>query len=213
MSGSNVKAPLFLSDLMSIFCILSVTMLKSMKPLQKFILYSLLLSLVACASSQNKATPEQVSALEEMVANKHFEIRALWAQPLVTQSMNSIANAGLLPPGSTANRIEITGAANYFKMVGDSVMADLPFFGERRMGGGYNQNKGGIVFEGIPRDLTIVPTKKDNGETIRFSINGDSEGYQVIAQLYPNGTARLNISSTHRTNMWFQGDLVPFKEE
>ncbi|MBR9853980.1 MAG: DUF4251 domain-containing protein [Algicola sp.] len=184
-----------------------------MKSLLKLTAYLLLLASMACASTQNKATPEQISALEKMVANKHFEIKAQWAQPLVTQSLNSIANSGLLPPGSTASRIEINGAANYLRMVGDSVMADLPFFGERRMGGGYNQSGGGIVFEGVPRDFTITPNKKDDGRTVRFSISGDSEDYQVIAQLYPNGLARLNISSTHRTNMWYQGDVFPYKEE
>ena len=184
-----------------------------MKSIVKIGVYIVLLTCIACASSKNNATPEEIAALDQMISNKQFEIKANWAQPMVTQSLNSIANAGLLPPGSTASRIDISGTGGYFRMVGDSVMADLPFFGERRMGGYYNQNKTGIRFEGIPKDLSFSPIKKGDGQTMRFTISEASEGFQVIAQLYPNGTARLTVSSTHRTNMWYQGKLSEYKEE
>jgi len=184
-----------------------------MKSILKVGAYIVLLTSIACASSKNNATAEEIAALDQMISNKQFEIQANWAQPMATQSFNSIANAGLLPPGSTASRIDISGTGGYFRMVGDSVMADLPFFGERRMGGYYNQNKTGIIFEGIPKDLSFSPNKKGVGQTMRFTISEKSEGFQVIAQLYPNGTARLTVSSTHRTNMWYQGNLSEYKEE
>ena len=184
-----------------------------MKAIIKIGTYFLLLISIACASSKSKANPEEIAALEHMISNKHFEIQAKWAQPMASQSLNSIANAGLLPPGSNASRIDISGTGGYFRMVGDSVMADLPFFGERRMGGAYNQNKTGIIFKGIPKELSFSPNKKGDGQTMRFSISEKSEGYQVIAQLYPNGTARLTVSSTQRTIMWYQGILSEYKNE
>lgn len=184
-----------------------------MKSIIKLGAYIVLLTSIACASSKNNATPEEIAALDQMISNKQFEIKANWAQPMATQSLNSIANAGLLPPGSTASRIDISGTGGYFRMVGDSVMADLPFFGERRMGGYYNQNKTGIRFEGIPKDLSFSSNKKGDGQTMRFTISEESEGFQVIAQLYPNGTARLTVASTHRTNMWYQGNLSEYEEE
>ena len=184
-----------------------------MKSLIKIGAYTLLLFALACASSKDKATPEEIAAFDNMIAQKHFEVKVLLAQPMATQSLNSIANAGLLPPGSTASRIDVSGTGGYFRMVGDSVMADLPFYGERRMGGYYNQNKTGIQFEGIPEELSFSPIKNGTGQTMRFTIDHESEGFQVIAQLYPNGRARLTISSTHRTNMWYQGNLSEFKEE
>jgi hypothetical protein len=130
---------------------------------------------------------------------------------MASQSFNSIANAGLLPPGSTASRIDIAGTGGYFRLVGNSVKANLPFFGERRMGGGYNQNQTGIEFDGIAQDLSISDMKKGDGKTIRFNIKEKTESYQVIAQLYPGGTARLTVSSSHRTNMWYQGNVSEYK--
>nr|WP_297788749.1 DUF4251 domain-containing protein [uncultured Allomuricauda sp.] len=184
-----------------------------MKSIIKIGAYALLLFSMACVSTKSRATPEEIAAFDKMIDHKHFEIKALLAQPLATQSLNSIANAGLLPPGSTASLIDISGTGGYFRMVGDSVMADLPFYGERRMGGYYNQNKTGIQFEGIPVELSFSPTKNGAGQTMRFTIDHESEGFQVIAQLYPNGKARLTVSSTHRTNMWYQGNLSEYKKE
>lgn len=173
----------------------------------------LLLVAVACASGKNSATPEEIAALDSMVTNKTFQIEANWAQPMATQSLNSIANAGLLPPGSTVSRIDVSSTGGFLRMKGDSIVADLPFFGERRMGGYYNQNQSGIKFEGIPEKLSFTPIKKGQGQTMRFNINDDTEGYQVIAQLYPNGTARLMVASNYRTNIWYQGNISPYKKE
>lgn len=183
----------------------------------KFILkigaYLLLLVSVACASGKDKATPEEIAAFDKMISDQRFEIRPSWAQPMASQGLNSIANAGLLPLGSTASRIDITGIGAYFRMVGDSVEADLPFYGERQMGGFYDQDKAGIKFKGIPKNLSFTPNKKGDGQTMRFQISQDSENFQVFAQLYPNGKGRLTVSSTHRTNIWYQGNLSEYEEE
>ncbi|AEM72175.1 secreted protein [Allomuricauda ruestringensis DSM 13258] len=184
-----------------------------MKSIVKVGAFLLLLTTFACASSKSHATPEELAALDKMLSNKQFKIEAKWAQPMASQGLNSIANAGLLPPGSTASRIDVSGSSGYLRMVGDSVKANLPFFGERQMGGYYDQDKAGIKFEGIPKNLSFSSNKKDTGKTIRFTISQESENFQVIAQLYPNGKARLAVSSSHRTNIWYQGNLSEYKEE
>ena len=184
-----------------------------MKPLLNIGIFMLLLTSLACSSTKSSATPEEIAAMEKMVSNKQFEIKANWAQPLASQSLNSIAAAGMLPPGSSVSRIDITGTGGYLRMMGDSVKADLPYFGERQMGGGYNQNNTGINFEGVPKDLSIEPNKKGTGKTIQFNIEHETEGFQVIAQLYPGGMARLSISSTHRNNIWYQGDYSEYTKE
>lgn len=184
-----------------------------MKSIVKVGAFLLLLIMFACASSKNQATPEEIAALDRMISDQQFEIEANWAQPMASQGLNSIANAGLLPYGSTASRIDISGTGGYLRMVGDSVKADLPFFGERQMGGYYDQDKAGIKFDGIPKDLSFSANKKDTGKTMRFTISQESENFQVIAQLYPNGKARLAVSSSHRTNIWYQGNLSEYKEE
>lgn len=182
-----------------------------MKTLLKSTVLFLGALVISCASS-SKATPEEIAALDEMVSNKHFEVTALWAQPLASQSLNSIANAGLLPQGSTASRIDISGSRGYLRVVGDSVMADLPYFGERRMGGYYSANRTGIQFKDVPKEFSIDPAEKGTGYMVKFTVNDGAENYQVIAQLYPNQTARLTVASSHRTNIWYQGNLSEYKE-
>ncbi|NDV14941.1 DUF4251 domain-containing protein [Muricauda sp. TY007] len=184
-----------------------------MKFIVKIGAYIVLLVSIACASSKNQATPEEIAALDRMISDQQFKIEANWAQPMASQGLNSIANAGLLPFGSTASRIDISGTGGYLRMVGDSVKADLPFFGERQMGGYYHPDKAGIKFEGIPKDLSFSSNKKDTGKTMRFTISQESENFQVIAQLYPSGQARLAVSSSHRTNIWYQGHLSEYKKD
>lgn len=183
-----------------------------MKTMIKWGMFLSLAVAMSCASS-SKATPEEKAALDKMVTEKQFEVKATWAQPMANQSLSNIANAGLLPPGSTANRIDITGTGGYLRVVNDSVKAELPFFGERRMGGGYNTKDTGIHFEGIPKDFSLEPMQKMEGYTLKFSISEGAEAYQVVAQLYPNRSARLAVASSQRTNIWYQGTLAPYTEE
>lgn len=183
-----------------------------MKTLFKSIALVAIVFAAACSSTY-KATPEELAALDQMVTDKHFEIRATWAQPMASQSLNSIANAGLLPQGSTASRIDIAGTGGYLRMVGDSVMADLPYFGERRMGGYYDPKQVGIKFKGIPKEYSMEPASKGSGYVLKFKVNEGTEAYQVVAQLFPNRSARIAMSSSHRTNIWYQGNLSPYEEK
>ena len=184
-----------------------------MKITAKIGAFMLLLMTLACASNKNSATPEEIAALDDMIENRNFEIQALWALPMPSQGMNSIANAGLLPFGSTANRIDITTTGGYLRIVGDTVKANLPYFGERQMGGMYNQNKAGIQFDGVPKELSFSSNKRETGKIMQFTINDDLENYQVYAQLFPNGNALLTISSSHRRNIGYQGNVSKYEKK
>lgn len=184
------------------------------KPITYKIVFLALL-MTACASGpKTKATPAELAAFEKMVSSKSFQIDANWAQPMASQGLNSIANAGLLPPGSSVSRIDITGSNGYLRMVGDSVMAELPYFGERRMGGGtYNPQESGVNFKGVPKEFSIEPMKKETGYTMRFKINEGQEGYQAAVQMYPSGYTTIAIASTHRTTIWYQGSISAYDRE
>ena len=86
--------------------------------------------------SKTAIAKSQETKLDSLIAAKNFIIRCDWALPMMTNSMNSLFNSGLFPPGSATNQINLIGNANYLKVVGDSVAAELPYFGERQMGGG-----------------------------------------------------------------------------
>ncbi|SNY99981.1 DUF4251 domain-containing protein [Flagellimonas pacifica] len=184
-----------------------------MKTLSKITIIVLAIALLSCAShSKSSATVAEVDALQKLVAEKTFIIKANWAMPMATGSLNRIANTGLIPPGSTANRIDITGNGSYLRVLGDSVAADLPYFGERQMGGGYT-NDTGIKFEGVPQELTFIPDDKSKGYTVNFNISKGTETYQVSAKLFPNRTSLINIISSQRTSIRYDGRVDKYTRE
>ncbi|UII79492.1 DUF4251 domain-containing protein [Flagellimonas sp. CMM7] len=185
-----------------------------MKTFGKYIWSMLIIVVAGCASNPKpSATAQEIEVLNNLVSGRSFEIKANWANPLATGSINSIANAGLLPNGSTANRIDLSGSASYLKVIGDKVEANLPYFGERQMGGTYNSNNTGIQFEGVPKSFEIVPNQKTRGYTMRFTISSATETYQVMAELTPSLSSNLNINSTHRTAIWYTGRVEQYDKE
>ena len=104
--------------------------------------------------------------------------------------------------------IDISNITNYLKIKNDSVMAYLPFYGERRFGGAYN-NTAGIEFEGIPNDFQINKGKKGSYE-IRFSIddkNTNTENYRVYIKLLPDMSSTININSSGRSSIQYRGNI------
>ncbi|MEM9362096.1 MAG: DUF4251 domain-containing protein [Bacteroidota bacterium] len=171
------------------------------------ILFFLILALSCKSTSSPEVTAQQIKELEEIMDNKSFEFRAQWARPLVTSSLNSVGNAGLLPQGSNINNIDLTGNANYFRMYGDSVAAYFPYYGEKQLGGGgYPPNENSIKFEGIPEKVNIEKNQK--GYNIKFYIKYKIETYQVNAQLFPSKKGNININSTHRFPITYQGTIT-----
>lgn len=177
-----------------------------MRTLFKIFCVFLLMFVAGCGSSSiSKTSPEQLAELEELVEDKKIVFEAEWAMPLASNSLNQIGNAGLLPPGSTANQINLIGNNNYLKIDGDSVSAYLPYYGERQMGGVYNQSNAGIKFEGVPTDFEIAKNDKKNTYSIKFDVNDKSEAFQVNMTLFPNRTASVNINSNERFSIRYQG--------
>lgn len=182
----------------------------------KFLIFIFgLISIISCGTSR-EASPEDIVVLDNIVQDKYFEIKAQWAMPLATNALNQLANAGVFRPGDNASQINIQGNSNYLKFEGDSVFADLPYFGERQIGGGYNRNSG-IEFKGLPKDLEISNGNKRNQYIIAFNINDETENYQVSLILYPNLNAIINVNSSQRNSISYRGNLkkleIPEKKE
>ncbi|RDY61508.1 DUF4251 domain-containing protein [Flagellimonas nanhaiensis] len=185
-----------------------------MPTILKFYCVLIMVLAVGCASNpKHKSTPDQIENLNALVMGKSFEINANWARPMATRTMNAIGNAGLIPPGSTLNRIDITGTASYLRVLGDSVKAQLPYYGERQMGGVYNLNKIGIQFEGIPEDFSIISDSKSEAQIMDFSITEDGESFRVTALLYPSLSSTITIVSSHRNTIWYSGYLSEYVPE
>ena len=150
--------------------------------------------------------------LNEWVNNRNFEIESNFAMPMNTAAVNAVLNSGILGPGNNSNQISLIGTPNYLRIKGDSIEANLPYFGERRMGGGYNTRDAGITIDGLLKDYR-VETKRGM-YVIRFDAK-DTQGnemYSFILNLSPNQNANMSVNSTQRSNIQFRGRVEAIKE-
>lgn len=181
-----------------------------MKIYKPLVIIGLTILLLGCAASQK--TYETNTALDEMMSQKYFEIKVNFAQPTVTQAMSQVAQSGLLAPGNTINQIDLNGSNYFLRIQGDSVSANLAYYGERQMGGGYT-NDTGIVFKGVPENIEIVKDEVKQNYTIKFSINDKTENFMVNATAGTNLTSTINITSSHRNRIGYTGDVKALEED
>ncbi|SKB74689.1 DUF4251 domain-containing protein [Maribacter arcticus] len=160
--------------------------------------------LFGCSSTKNSISDND--PIHTLMASKSFEFTADWANPMVTQSMNAVANSGLIPPGSNVARINLAGNPNYLKVFGDSVSANLPYYGERQFGGGYGSATG-IEFNGIPEDY-VQTIDSDKGKYhISFNIRDKSDNYHVTMAIFPSKSTSVSVSLSNRNSIRYEGAI------
>lgn len=174
----------------------------------------MVLILVSCGSSKNRDATTNES-LNEWIANKSFEIESDFAMPMNTMAVSAVLNSNILGPGNNSGQISLIGNANYLRIKGDSIYAELPFFGERRMGGGYNSRDTGIHVKDLAKNYKV--TTKRGMYVITFSAKDKqgNEAYDFIINLSPNLNADFSVNSTQRTVIQFRGAVAELqaKEE
>ena len=129
--------------------------------------------------------------------------------PMANNALNQIAAR----QGGNASRINLIGNPNYLKVKGDSVLAFLPYFGQRQRGGGYNNDGGGIKFEGIPKNYEVTKNNENQRQDIRFDINENSENFSVLVSIFPNLNTTINVNSTQRSPISYDGKAKPISEK
>lgn len=162
----------------------------------------------SCSSSKNvPLTPEQKIKLDQLVEDKNFEINSNWAYPLPSTALNSVANSGLLAPGNTANRINLIGNTNFLIIKGDSIKAQLPYYGERRIVTNYNSNNVGIALNGLLKEWKAEFHEQKKLYSLRFQANQGTENYDIRITIFPNKKTDINVNSTHRNNISYSGTV------
>lgn len=168
--------------------------------------------LLGCSAANKVKDAEELRTLHELMASKAFRFKAQTANPMATRSMNAVANSGLIQPGSTVNRIDIIGIDNYLVIKGDSVMADLPYYGERQIAGAYNSTQIGILFNGIPNRFQMEFIDKRKAYEILFNISNRTEVYDVTMVVFPNKNTSVHINSSQRLTISYHGAISALKE-
>ncbi len=153
------------------------------------------------------------AALDRLVEAGELRIESNWARPQATTATNAIAGSNLQAPGSSGNRINLIGNFNYFEMKGDSVMAYLPYYGERQFGNGHYSGDTAIEFKGLARDQTVEKNEKKGYYKISFKTDRDTETFQVNIKLFPSLKSMMTINSNQRFVINYEGKVMAPKEE
>lgn len=114
-------------------------------------------------------------------------------------------------PRGGAN-ISLSTNANYLKVVGDSSVAHMPFFGERFSGGGFGE-PGAIQFQDKMEGHTVEYNDRKGRTTIKFSARNKYDRYGVILEVSRSGWANLLIRSIDRSTINYYGQLRPLTRE
>lgn len=173
-----------------------------MKMSKIFFLMAITVLFFSCGASKQVKEPN--AKLDQMMEESVFEVNIRSAEPQLTQAMAQVANSGILAPGNSMSRIDVTGSGYFIKMKGDSVSADLPYYGERQMGGGYNSDAG-IKFDGVPKNLEIVKNDIKQSYLLKFSVDANAEDYFVAVVVGNNLTSTIDIRSSHRNRIRYTG--------
>lgn len=166
--------------------------------------------IVSCSSTKTKATPEQVQALDELVASQSFTIESDWALPQTSNSLIALQNSGLLAPGDNASRFSLIGNPNFLKLNGVVVESDLPYFGERQMVNN-RSDSGGIRLENEIEDYE-VEKNEDQSYTIKFKARSQHEGYNVMIRLFPNLKSEMVLQGSKRFPIRYTGRVRSISE-
>lgn len=142
--------------------------------------------------AQNKGEKEQLSTeVKEMIDGKQFTIDVNRALPMGGNSVNLTSSYS-------------------FELKGDSAISYLPYYGRAYSvpyGGG-----DGLRFEKPIAEYECSYDKKGVAN-IKFVTRTDDDRYRFSIQIYPGGSAYINVSPTNKQSISFLGELAPKKEE
>ncbi|QHS57307.1 DUF4251 domain-containing protein [Mucilaginibacter sp. 14171R-50] len=147
------------------------------------------------AAAQTKKSDKQAAkaaAIKQMVESKNFTFEANYAHP-------SYGNMRYLTPGYDV------------RVVKDTVVSYLPFFGVSYSGAGYSSGDEGIKFTST--DFTYSEELKKNGlYYVLIKPKDTKNANQLIFNISPSGTADLTVLSNNRERMRFSGNIIEKKK-
>jgi len=142
-------------------------------------------SQVLYAQSKKEKAEKKAGAVKELINSRHYTVDVLRAYPMGGESVN------LTSPYS----LEIRG---------DSLISYLPYFG-RAYSIPYGGGKGLIFDAPITNYRCVINTKKT--ALITFESRNDEDAYQFQVDIFPSGSATIDVVPTKRQSISYQGDL------
>ncbi|RHJ77798.1 DUF4251 domain-containing protein [Parabacteroides sp. AM08-6] len=143
------------------------------------------------AQSKQEKKEQKEKEVKEMIDKKRFTIDVNRALPMRGRSVN------LTSPYS-------------LEMRGDSAISYLPYYGRAYsapFGGG-----NGLRFEKSITDYTCSYNKKGMAQ-IKFVARTNDDVYRFHVEVYPNGSANINVTPINKQSITFRGELASPKDD
>lgn len=132
----------------------------------------------------------------EQELKKQKEIEALIdSKNFVFEAQKAIPQGGRL--------LNLDYNTYFLKFNETKTTCDLPFFG-RAFNVAYGGD-GGIKFEGVPENTKIEKSKKKY--TVRTTVKGKDDVYNLLLNVFFNGGASLSINSNNRGSISYDGEV------
>ncbi|MEY8848986.1 DUF4251 domain-containing protein [Psychroserpens sp. XS_ASV72] len=177
-----------------------------MKP-NYYLLLIIPLMFCSCGTKPSITSSDQLEELKQMVEEKYYRIVSDRAYPQVTSAMNSLQNTGLVPRGSSVGQIDLISIPNYVTIKGDSIFAELPYYGERQLYSGYNGSDNSVSVKGLYSDYSVTQNDKNNSYVIKIDAKSQTETIQFVITLFPNLKSSIHLNSTSRRPIRYSGQV------
>jgi hypothetical protein len=145
-----------------------------------------MLVLVACSAHKSSASGD-VSKLASQINQKNFVLNFNYAYPL---RMNPV----------------FLSSSYTLKIKGDSAYAYLPYYGVAHSAP-YNPSEGGIKFQTKTEKYTSTKNERKRSWSIRFKARQLTTVYDLNLNVFDNGKAFLQVMSTDRDQISFNGEV------
>jgi hypothetical protein len=164
---------------------------------------------IGSCSSIKTGTDKESAVMTQRIQDGNLRIAVDAAYPANTVATQQVLNSILIGNGDTASRVDLSGDGHFLEIGSERVQASLPFYGERRQGGGYNNtNDAGIQFDVVPTEYTVEHEEDNNRYRINFDADKGVESFGVNVTLFANGTAVIYMTSNTRTRMEYRGNVM-----
>jgi hypothetical protein len=167
--------------------------------LRKLFFFAIGMLFYNCKSTASIA---EIENLKRVVNETNFEITANSATPIAFANTRGLEN--LLPPGSNVANINLSNIQNYIKIKKDSLIMNLPYYGELQIVSGYNSEVG-LTFEGIPSDAINTFNTKKNNFLLMYEVKMKNENLKILITMYASKRCSFSINSSNRTTISYDG--------
>ena len=183
-----------------------------MKALFTLLCFTVML-LSSCNSYRENVTYGKIELpATDLLSYRDWDIRSDYAFPVLDETAKLKTEVGSIPSGSTEDRIYIRQQKNYFKIKGDSIWVNLPYYGysekdnDTLATNDFFKNPT-IQFVGLPDNLEMRKPKKNQVVNLKVDFTKDEDRYRALIMVYKDRHTRIILMGRNLSAIQYRGEL------